>query len=120
MTSYASRTILNDAEITHLLNDIDGPVGQMLLRMAEDMARVARAKVRVREGNVWSEATTTARPPGFTKAGIHAVVGHSAAGDLFGSANAPADPTIFLEKRARQMHKAYPFLTTGLWSVTLL
>ena len=108
--------IWDDAAIQDLLNSPDGPVGQLIAELSERAATVARNTVRVRTTRAGRHST--ARPPGFTRAGIRVhgpVIGSG--GGLYGGVNAPADPTIFLEQPAEQMHRAYPFLTTGLESL---
>jgi hypothetical protein len=102
-----------------LLHDPDGPVGKFLAEAAAQITDVARAKAPVMwRKNYWTERSNAVRPPGTTKGSIHS---HGpaldAAGDLYSGANADANPTIFLEKPAKQMHREYPFLTSGLWSV---
>lgn len=106
---------LDDAAVTELLDNEDGPVGTFLLELAEQAAAVARAKVRVRTDPTWS-SRSDARPPGFTKALISVNRGHTGTGRPWASANAPADPAIFLEY-PREDREEYPFLTTGLWSL---
>ena len=110
-----NHVIILDQEVRALLDDPAGPVGEFLRAVAEEVAMIARANAPVRVGNVWSERTTTARPPGFTKAGIHTAMGHHPTGSLWASANAPAEPTLFLEYAEGRMHMPHPFLTTALW-----
>jgi hypothetical protein len=104
------------------LRDIDGPVGDLMRDLATQMADVARAKVRVRiPGTNRTGRTSNSKAPGYTKSSITSTVGHSKLHDnvLFGGAEAPGNPGIFLEAPAEQMHEKYPFLTTGLWSISL-
>lgn len=115
----ASYVRLDDARIEEMLKDEHGPVGQFLDSITKRMEAVAIMRVPVRVGNVWSEATTTARPPGYTKASIGRRIGHhGGTGGLYGSVNAAGNPTYFLEHQpdgAVQMHSRHPFLTTSLW-----
>jgi hypothetical protein len=106
---------LDDLAIKALLEDEHGPVGQYFQDLADRMARVARAAAPVRGTPAWS-ARSNARPPGFTKASVHTRMGHRSGGSLWASANAPADPAVFLEyPRVGRIRE--PFLTTGLWSL---
>lgn len=107
---------IDDAAVFALINDEDGIVGQFIQELAAQAAVVARAVVPVRTAPTWS-ALSNARPPGFTKTAIHTARGHTGDGHFWASANAPADPALFLEDPAEQLHHAYPFLTTGLWSL---
>jgi hypothetical protein len=102
----------DDGAIEELLNSVDGPVGQMVQELSEQVATVARNTVHIRTG----PGGSTANPPGFTRASITAHLGYGSSG-IFGGANAAADPAIFLEYPADQMKESYPFLTTGLWSI---
>ncbi len=112
---------INDAMLEALLDTEDGPVGQFLGEAGDRFADQARALAPVREGNVWNEATTSAKPPGYLKASIHGKTGRSArTGHIYGSANAMADPAIFMEYPAVQLHYPRPFLTTALFSTTVL
>ena len=111
----------DDRALDDLLNSMDGPVGMLISELSLRAALVATAVVHVRPGTPASATTgrtSNARPPGFTKARIrpHLAYG-SRTGKLYGGVNAPADPSIFLEMPAEQMHTEYPFLTTGLWSL---
>jgi hypothetical protein len=119
---------LNDVNISQvavdgLMRDEGGPVGLLMTELAIQTATVARAVVRVRiPGANHTGRTSDARPPGYTKSRITTSVGHSAThgGVVFGGANAPGDPGLFLELPADQIadrgHK-FPFLTTGLDSL---
>lgn len=106
---------IDEAAVFALVNDEDGPVGQFITELAGQAALVARAVVPVRTEPTWSDRSN-ARPPGFTKAAIRVARGH-VNGHFWASANAPADPALFLEDPAEQLHRKYPFLTTGLWSL---
>lgn len=110
---------ISQAAVDALLNDITGPVGRLLGEMAVQASAVAKAKAPVMHGrNYWTEKSNAIRPPGTTKASVHPHgPAYSAAGHLYASANALADPAIFMEKPARQLHRERPFLTTGLWSL---
>lgn len=107
---------LDELAVRDLLTDEHGIVGNFLADLADQMATVARARVPVRHTPTWSRRSN-ARPPGFTAALIHTAMGHHAAtGDLWASANAPADPTLFLEDPRVDRVKE-PFLSVGLWSL---
>jgi len=111
---------ISQKAVDELMRDEHGPVGDLMRELADQMATVAREKVRVRVyGRHRTGRTSNARLPGYTKAHISSTVGHSKlhGGILFGGAEAPGNPGIFLEAPAEQMHEKYPFLTTGLWSV---
>ena len=108
--------ILDPVAIDDMLNSPDGVCAPMLLDLAERAALVAKAKVRTR--TTWGRSDS--RSPGFTRPLIHPHLGWSG-GHIWSSANAPADPAIFLEYPAEQIRKnepeGFPFLTTGLWSL---
>jgi len=111
----------DEKALDDLLNGMDGPVGMFIAELSARAAVVATSVVHVRPGTPASATTgrtSNARPRGFTKANIrpHLARG-TATGHLYGGVNAPADPSIFLEMPADQMHREYPFLTTGLWSL---
>lgn len=106
----------NAAALEELLNSPTGPVGQMLIELSEQVAATARSTVRVRHTPTWT-AESDARPPGYTLASIRPHLGYNSRGHIYGGANAAADPTIFLEQPAEQLHHRYPFMTTALWSV---
>jgi hypothetical protein len=112
----ANDVSISEAAVQALLDDEHGMVGRFLQDLADQMATVARATVPVRTTPTWS-SRSNARPPGFTKAAIRTRMGHHPSGALWASANAPADPALFLEEPAEQLHRKYPFLTTGLWSL---
>lgn len=116
----ATEVDLNESSIGLFLNDPGGPVGDLLFEMATEGEGTAKGLAPVREGNVWNEETTSARPPGFTKASIHAKRGVSQAGNLYGSVNVEADPGIFLSFPAKQLHRTWIFMHTALWSITPL
>lgn len=106
---------IDEAAVFALINDEDGPVGQFISELAFQASVVARAVAPVRTTDTWS-TRSNARPPGFTKAAIHTARGHTGNGHFWASANAPADPAVFLED-PRVDRRKEPFLTTGLWSL---
>jgi hypothetical protein len=122
---------ISQEAIDELFRDIDGPVGTLMREIADHIGLVATATVRVlNPKNTWSRKSSAyytdpgrrgghAKPPGYTKRNITTTVGHALSHDgyVFGGAEAPGNPGIFLEEPAEQMHEKYPFLTTGLWSV---
>lgn len=117
---------ISQAEIDALMQDEHGPIGDLMRDLADQIAVVAREKVRVRAvrgrfGQHPTGRTSNAQSPAYTKRNITTTVGHSKLHNdyVFGGANAPGNPGIFLEAPAEQMHDQYPFLTTGLWSVQL-
>ena len=111
----------DERALDDLLNSIEGPVGQLISELSMRATVVAWSVVHVRPGTPASATTgrtSNARPPAFTKLNTRPHIARGAVtGHLYGGVNAPADPSIFLELPARQMHEAYPFLTTGLWSL---
>ena len=117
-----SEVEISQEAVDELMRNIDGPVGDLMRDVSKEMADVARTKVRVRIPRTdRTGRTSNANPPGYTKEHITSTVGHAKTHDgiLFGGAEAPGNPGIFLEAPAEQMHEKYPFLTTGLWSVSL-
>jgi hypothetical protein len=118
------RFTLNRPSVDMLLNDPAGPVGQLIAELSERVATVARDTVPVRNPAAKNRRRragrgSSAQPPGWTKASIKVhgpVRGHS---NLYGGVNAAGNPGIFLEYPARQMNRKYPFLTTGIDSLTL-
>lgn len=108
---------LHEAEIQDFLDNPASPVGQLLRAIAEEGAALARTLAPVREGNVWSETTTTAMPPGFTKESIRVNSGHFADGTQWTSVNASAAPTIWLQRGLSKMHHSHPFMTEVLWTL---
>lgn len=114
---------ISQAEVDKLMRDIDGPVGDLMRQLARDIASIAREKVRIRiPGSHRTGRTSSARVPGYTKANITSTVGHSKlhGGLLFGGAEAPL-PGLWLETYDYSVGRSetFPFLTTGLWSVTV-
>ena len=108
---------LNYAAVFALTNDADGPVGELVLELAERAAVVARSVVRVRHTRTWSDKST-ARPPGFTRAGIRPDIGYDAAGLIYGAVLAPYQAGFYLEY-PREDRTWYPFLSIGIDSLTL-
>lgn len=114
----------DDRALDELLKSPDGPVGKMLLDLSVHVADVARSVVRVRnpltrDRRHRAGRNSTAHPPGYTKALIRPHLGRGTiTGNLYGGANAPGSPGIFLEYPASQMDDRYPFLTTGLDSIS--
>lgn len=113
----ANDITLNDAAIVELTNSPEGPVGQLILELATQASVVARAVVRVRHSRTWS-ARSDARPPGYTKARIRPAIGYDAEGLIYAAVLAPYDPGFFLEY-PRENRDQYPFLSTGLDTLTL-
>jgi len=113
----------DDRTLDELLKSPEGPVGKLLLDLSVQVADVARSVVRVRDPLTRDRRRragrgSTAHPPGYTKALIRPHLGRGTiTGSLYGGANAPGSPGIFLEYPARQMDDRYPFLTTGLDSI---
>jgi hypothetical protein len=127
MANYVTLN-LNGAAIEALLNDIDGPVGELLEELSEQVTAVAKAGAPVQSPRTfsWGKVHSTSYLPwsgGYTKAGAHKKVGYDSKGHLYGGTNAPYGPTIFLEKaglRANGMPRTlYPFLSTALYSLEL-
>ena len=101
--------IPDELAITEFLNDPIGPIGDMLGEVADQVAIKARAMAPVRSGTQWNNSatlTSNARPPGFLKGSIHGKRGVSQEGNLYGSANAEADPLIFIAYPAKQIEPA--------------
>jgi hypothetical protein len=105
--------------VEELLTDPAGPVGRLLQELAVQGTVIARAAAPVRNTARGSRGRagrgSSALPPGYTKAGVrtHDVrVGR--AGTLYAGVDAPAEPAIYLEYPASQMHRKYPFLTVAL------
>lgn len=111
---------ISEEEVQRLLSDENGPVGDLMHELATQIAAVAREKVHTRvPGRFRTGRTSSAKEPGYTRSRITSTVGHAKThgGILFGGAEAPEDPGLFLELPAKQMHEKYPFLTTGLESI---
>lgn len=112
----------DQAALDDLLKGPDGPVARLLAEMSAQIVAVARSVVPVRNPAKGSRGragrNSTAHVPGYTKALIRPHLGRGpATGNLYGGANAPGSPGIFLEYPAEQMSRKYPFLTTGLDSL---
>lgn len=120
---------IDQRAVDELMSDIDGPVGILMRKIADQIADVARSKApTLNPRNIWSYKSSAWRGesaikiPGYTKRHITTTVGHSKlhGGYVFGGANAPGDPGLFLEIPAEQLKgNARPFLTTGLWAVNV-
>lgn len=113
---------IDAAAVEELLTDPEGPVGQLIAELSAQIVTVATAVVPVRDPATRDRRkragrNSDARPPGFTKANIRVHGPVRGIFGLYGGANAPADPTIFLELPAEQLERKYPFLTTGLESL---
>ena len=110
---------VDDDAVHELLNDPDGPVGQLLIELSERAAATARRLVPVRREASKPWIRTTAHYPGYTLRTIHPHVAYDNAGLIYGGVNAAASPSIFLEYPAVQMHRRYPFLTTAMDSLEI-
>lgn len=113
---------LNESTITFFLNDPAGPVGDLVAELADEVAMKARAMAPVRVGTLWNDSatpTSNARPPGFLKARIHGKRGVSRQGRLYGSANAPANPLVFIAYPAVQVEFRNTFMTRALYSTNV-
>lgn len=125
---------MDDVEVSQeecdaLMRDIDGPVGDFMRDTARKIAAVATVVAPVlKPGNVWSPRSSAFRtdtglykPPGYLKSHITWTVGHSKlhGGQVFGGAEAPGNPGLFLEAPAEQLEEKHPFLSTGLDSIVL-
>lgn len=111
---------LDDLEIHALLSDADGPVGRYMYEISKKMEAIAKRAAPVMKGrNYWTARSNAVRPPGTTRASVHSVWGYDDVGQPFAGINALANPSIFLEKPAEQMHRKYPFLTLALDPVVL-
>lgn len=113
----------NDRAYDDLMNSVTGPVADMLRELSDQIVTVARGAVHVRtldpkDRRRRAGRNSTAHIPGYTKSLIRPHLGRGTlTGQLYGGANAPGSPGIFLEYPAEQMDRAYPFLTTGLDSL---
>jgi hypothetical protein len=110
---------LNESTITAFLNDPYGPVGDLMGELGDEVAMKARALAPVRGGTLWNNSatlTSNARPPGYLKSRIHGKRGVSREGHLYGSANGPADPLIFIAYPAKQVTFRNMFMSTALYS----
>jgi hypothetical protein len=114
----------NERELEDLLNSPEGPVGELLEDLAQRAALAAKAAAPVQKPSSFSygkKGSSSYMPwsGGYTKAKIRPVMGFTKGGKLFSGVNSPFGPTLFLEHPARQLHHPYPFMTTGLYSVSL-
>lgn len=112
-----------EAELEDVLNGPDDLVGRYLQDKAETMEKVALAAAPVQKPQnfSWSPRKSDSYMPdsmGFLQGKIRFHMGYTTKGTLFAGVNAPYGPTLFLEKPAKQLHRAYPFLSTALYSVT--
>lgn len=111
---------LDEDVLEWYLNSTDGPVGVLMQELALQMARTVTALAPVlKPWNLWSPVTSSAvsKTPGNLRRSVHAKVGHSRRGKLYGGVNAIVYPTMFLEDPARQLHMEVPFMTAALWTV---
>ena len=113
----------DDAAIEDLLHSLDGPVGRFLTEKADEMTQVARvaAPVQKPQNFSWGKHSSSYLPRsfGYLKGSVHAKVGYTQSGGLYGGVNSAYGPTLFLERPARQLHRLYPFLSTALYSVSI-
>ena len=119
---YGIKIIWDQKAIDGVMKSVDGPVARMLNELSAQVVTVAKSVVPVRNPARGSRGragrNSTAHKPGYTKELIRPHLGRgSLTGNLYGGANAPGSPGIFLEYPAEQMTRAYPFLTTGLDSL---
>lgn len=108
-----------ESAIASFLNDPLGPVGDLMGTMADEVALKARVTAPVRGGYLWNNSatrTSNARRPGFLRDSIHAKRGVSREGNLYGSANAEADPLIFVAYPAKHITVRNTFMTSALFS----
>jgi hypothetical protein len=125
----SDEVVISQEAVDELMRDIDGPVGDLMRDIAHQIEVVAVAhapilkarNVRSLKSTAFRSGDGTIKTPGYLKRHITSTVGHAISRDglLFGGAESPGDPGIFLEAPAEQMHEKHPFLTTGLWSVSL-
>lgn len=121
--------VISEEAVRELMQDIDGPVGDLMREIAKQIETVAIQKapvlsaknVRSLKSTAFRTADGLIKTPGYTKRHITTTIGHSKLHDdfVFAGVNAPGDPGIFLEAPAEQLHETHPFLTTGLWAVSL-
>jgi hypothetical protein len=111
----------DETDLEDVLNSPDGLVGKYLEEKSEAMYQVAlgAAPVQKPANFSWGKRSDSYMPDsmGFLKSNIRPHVGYTTKGTLFAGVNAPYGPTLFLEKPARQLHRAYPFLSLALYSV---
>lgn len=110
-------------ELEDVLNGPDDLVGTYLRGKSDDMYKIAEAAAPIQKPQnfSWSPRKSDSYMPdsmGFLQGKIRPHMGYTNKGTLFAGVNAPYGPTLFLEKPARQLHRAYPFLSTALYSVT--
>lgn len=114
----------DEEALEDMLNTPEGPVGQLLQELSMKAALIAKAAAPTQSPRTfsWGKKNSSSYMPwsgGYTKARIVPAMGYTKGGTLFGGVNAPYGPTLFLERPARQMHRTYPFLTTGLYSISV-
>ena len=111
-----------EGELEDVLNGPGGLVGKFLQEKSEGMTDVAlgAAPLQKPQNFSWGHRSDSYMPDsmGFLKASIRPHMGYTKSGTIFAGVNAPYGPTLFLEKPARQLRRAYPFLSTALYSVT--
>jgi hypothetical protein len=115
----------DDTAFEEMLNAPGELVANFIYELSLEATAVAVAVVHVRPGTPASATTglyarkpSNARPPAYTKLRTrpHLAWG-TRTGRVYGGVNAPYNPATWLETPAEQYHRAYPFLTTGLWSL---
>lgn len=122
----------NDVEIDpttceEFFTSDDSPLVGLLRDLMEQMVSLTRAKAPVMDPKqVWSHKSSGfqnasgIKGPGYTKRNITGKIGHVKQNDfLFAGADAPGDPTFFLEAPSEQMHSRNPFLTSTLDEIQL-
>lgn len=109
---------LSDVGIYDMLNAADSPVAVLLDRLSEQAAAYARATVPIRKTRLQRGVKSTSFPPGYTLESIHTNV-HWYNGLIYGGIAAEEFPTIFLEYPARQMHRAWHFMSEAFESGAL-
>lgn len=119
--------VIHQEAVEDLLRDMDGPVGDLMKQLANQMASVAREKAPIlnpKNIRSWRSSALrtedgTIKMPGYLKRHITTTVGHSKLHNdyVFAGANAPGNPDLFLEIPAEQVHDQVDILQAGLWSV---
>jgi hypothetical protein len=116
----------DDEAFYELLNGPGGPVANLIADLSAQATVVATTVVHVRPGTPSSATTgrtSNAYSPGYTKARIRPHLAWGArTGEVYGGVNAPYAPTTWLETPASQIRRLgheFPFITTGLWAITL-
>lgn len=107
---------LDQAAIFDLLNSADGPVGELMTELSDQLVAVALLRVPVRRpGEAWSSRSDAA-PVGYTEESLRTTVNYGKTGLLYGGAAAAEFPSVYLED-PREDRRREPFLTTGLDSL---